>query len=94
MALPALLAVSAAVSTVATVQNAKEQKRALKEQKKLQKTREAELAEENLAREQAKKKAASSGVRVGRGSLVSSSATGMGTQMAPPISSRNTLFGN
>ncbi len=97
MALPALLAVStavSAVSAVSAVNTAKEQKKALKEQKKLQKEREAELAEEEIARQQAQKKAASSGVRVGRGSLVSSSVTGMGSPATPPISSRGTLFGN
>ena len=94
MAVPALLAVSALVSTGAAVKSAQDQKKALKEQKKLESARKAELAEEEIARQQAQKKAASSGVRVGRGSLTSPSITGMGTQMAPPIASRSTLFGN
>ena len=94
MALPALLAVASAVSTVSAVQSAQDQKKALKEQKKLEAQRKAELAEEEIARQQAQKKAASSGVRVGRSSLVSSSVTGMGSPNTPPIASRSTLFGN
>lgn len=85
---------SATVSTASAIKSNQEQKKAVKEQKKLQKTREDELANEEIARQQAQKKAASSGTRVGRGSLTSPSITGMGTQMAPPISSRSTLFGN
>ena len=82
------------VSAGSAVKSAQDQKKALKEQKKLEAQRKAELAEEEIARQQAQKKAASSGVRVGRSSLVSPSITGMGAQMAPPIASRSTRFGN
>lgn len=95
MGLETIAVVAASLaSTGAAVKSAQDQKKALKEQKKLESARKAELAEEEIARQQAQKKAASSGVRVGRGSLTSPSITGMGTQMAPPIASRSTLFGN
>lgn len=82
------------VSAGSAVKSAQDQKKALKEQKKLEAQRKAELAEEEIARQQAQKKAASSGVRVGRSSLVSSSVTGMGSPNAPTIASMSTLFGN
>lgn len=91
-----LLLASTAVTAGSAVKTAQESKKAAKEQKKLTKEREAELANETIARRQAAEKAATAGTRAGRGALTfgSGGITGMGSPSAPPIATRGSLFGN
>lgn len=91
-----LLVAASAASAGAAVKNAQEAKKARKEQQKLVKEREAELANETIARRRAAESAATRGSRAGRGTLLpGTAATGMGApQPVAPIATRGTLFGN